>query len=114
MAVGPRNQQNSGAAAEGGFGEGVAHASAGTVGEIADRVDLFARGTGGDENRFAGKILRRAERFEDGGDDGVIFGEASGTGHAAGEVSVAGFDDAARRAHAGFQGSLASPGGSTC
>ncbi len=78
---------------DGGFGEGVSHASAGAVGEVADGIDFFAGGAGGDENRFAGKVLRRAEGFESGGNDGSVFGEASGAGHAAGEISAAGFDD---------------------
>ena len=39
--------------AQRGFGQGVSHAAAGAVGEIADGINLFARGTGGDQDGFA-------------------------------------------------------------
>ena len=39
------------------------------------------------------KILRRAESFQHSGDDGFIFGQAAGAGHAAGEISGAGLND---------------------
>ena len=87
------DQQHACTAAQGSFGQGVAHATAGAIGEIAHGIDLFASGAGGDQHGFARKILRCAESFQHGGDDGFILCQASRAGHAAGQISRAGFDD---------------------
>src|SRR5208283_4376688 len=47
-----------------------------------------------DKDRLSGEILGNTEGLEDGGDNGFVFGEATGTGHTAGEVAAAGIDDA--------------------
>src|SRR5580692_9215375 len=80
-------------AAEGGVSECVSHASTGTVGEIADGIDLLASGTGGDQHGFALQVLRRAESFQHCGDDGFVFRQASGAGHATGKISGSRFHD---------------------
>ena len=49
----PADQKNARATAQGGFGEGVSHASAGAVGQIAHGIDFFAGGAGGDQHGLA-------------------------------------------------------------
>ncbi len=76
-----------------GFGERVAHFAGGAIGEEADRVEVFAGGTGGDENRLSGEIVTQAEDFANFFYDGFGGGQAAGAGHAAGQVAFVGIDD---------------------
>src|ERR1700680_1861970 len=75
---GAADQQHASATAQCGFGESVAHAPAGAVGEIAYRINLLAGRPSGDQNGFTGEILSSAQGFENGGYDGIIFGKTPG------------------------------------
>ena len=76
-----------------GFGESVAHFAGRAIGEEADRIEVFARGAGGDEHRLSGEIVAQAEDFANFLRDGFGGGEAAGARHAAGEVAFVGIDD---------------------
>ncbi len=92
-ARGPAHQQHSRSAPQRSFGQGVSHAAAGAVGEIAHRIDLFPRGSGRDQNGFAGQLLRSAQSFHRGRDNQVVLRQPAGAGHAASQIAVAGLDD---------------------
>jgi hypothetical protein len=87
------HEQHASAAPQSGFGQGVSHSSARAVGEIAHGIDLLPRRASGDQYGLAAQILRRAESFHHGSDDGFILSEAPRADHAAGQVSRAWFDD---------------------
>ncbi len=71
------HQQHAGTTAQCSFGERVSHATAGSVGEIAHGIDLFARGAGSDQIRFHQPDPAMLPKLADSGDDRFILGEAS-------------------------------------
>jgi len=60
------------------FGESVAHFAGRAIGEETDWVNVFAGGTGGDENRLSGEIVAQAEDFANFLYDGFGGGQAPG------------------------------------
>ena len=58
---GAADQNHAGAAARGGIGQRVAHAAGGAIGQIANRVEIFASGPGGDEHGLAREIVADAQ-----------------------------------------------------
>ena len=68
-----------GAALASSLGERVAHLAAGSIAEEADRVDRLAGASGGDEDGFAGEVLRNGlgEDAKDSLRNGLDVGEAA-------------------------------------
>ena len=88
------DENDSCAAAAGGFGQGVAHFAAGAVADEANRIEGLARAAGGDQNDFASQIVAAAQRGEHRVGDGLRLGHAAGADHAAGQIAGSGLDDA--------------------
>ncbi len=101
--TGPETRIDAGAAGGGGFGQRVAHLAAGAIGDVADRVERFLGGAGGDQHGLAFEIAALVGGAFDGGGDGFGIGQASGAGHAAGQIAAVGFDDDVAALDEGFQ-----------
>ncbi len=77
----------------GGFGAGEAHFSGRRVGDISDRVDMFARGAGRDEDVFVREDFIERDVLQGAFDDGFRFGHAPFSGIAASEIAGIGIDE---------------------
>ena len=75
------------------FGERVTHLAGRAIGEIANRIDIFASGPGGDQNCFCGEIAGNSENAEHGVRDCIDSRETARADHAAGEIAFIGRDD---------------------
>src|SRR4029077_5419432 len=80
------DEKNLGAALGSGFGYRIAHFAGRAIGDVADRVEVFAGRTSGDEHGIALQIALRLQHFVHGGDDSFLSGETSGASHSASEI----------------------------
>ena len=58
---GAAHQHHASAAARGGVGQRVAHLARRAIGQIANRVEVFARGAGGDQHGLAREVVANAK-----------------------------------------------------
>src|ERR1019366_3830807 len=72
----------------GGFGQRIAHLAAGTVGDVAHRVEGLLGGAGGDQHGLAFQVLPSARFALNGFHDGRGGGQPAGAGHAARQVDA--------------------------
>ncbi len=104
------DQDHARAARGGGFGQRVAHLAAGTVGDVAHRVERLLGGAGGDQHGFAFQVAAPARFALDGLGDGLRIGQAARAGHAAGQVAALRLHDAvaapAQRFQVGLRGGV--------
>ena len=91
----PADQNHVRAAIDGGLRQRVSHLAAGSIGEIADRVERFLRGSGGDQNRLAFEIAQRRAASARSTASTILSISASRPGpiRAAGEKALVGIDD---------------------
>src|SRR5579863_200862 len=87
------HQQHTRTTSRRGLSQGITHAPAGTVAEIANRIDLFTCRAGGDQNRLAVQVLGHAKRLQHHGNDSFVFGQPPGACHPARQIARARFDD---------------------
>jgi hypothetical protein len=100
---GAADEDDPGAAALRGFGQGVAHLAAGAVAEEADGVESLAGAAGGDQDDLACQVVEAAKGAEDGVGDGLGLGHAACAHHAAGQLACARLDDAHAALAEGFE-----------
>src|SRR5262249_25386922 len=75
------------------FRNSVAHLARRAIGDIADGIEVFASGAGGDEDGLSFEVALEVQDFADRRDDLFLPGETAGAGHAAGEIAFVGIDD---------------------
>lgn len=93
METGPGDQRHIGATATGSARDGVPRLAAGTVGDIAHRVDGLDGRPGGDHNMLALKVLLHAKNLERARNDGSRVGQTAASHIATCQVSLIGLDE---------------------
>src|SRR5215472_6916397 len=90
---GSADQNHFCAALRGGVGNRVAHLAGRAIGDVTNRVEVFASRTGGNEDCFPFQVPLRFSDFVNRGENVFQAGEAARPSHATGKVALIRFDD---------------------